>query len=142
MTDRDAPIDSHTTGSHRAEDTFELLSRSSRKSARMNRPQTKVAMLEDIYDLLMQARVKEREIIGDQEKVDVGTRPAESCQCWKRGWVINHDFGKDLAVPQRSVKISEVCHGFRSPRQTQPCTARPRLSILILRDPLPPRSTL
>src|SRR5207302_6578926 len=62
-TARDALIDSHTTGIQRAEDTRNLLSRSNSKSARMKKPQTTVAMLGDIHNLLMRARDKKREVI-------------------------------------------------------------------------------
>src|SRR5271167_3765685 len=51
-THRDAQIDSHTTGIHRAEDTRDVLSRSNKKSVRTKKAHRLAAVLEDIHDPL------------------------------------------------------------------------------------------
>src|SRR5437879_2036255 len=91
-TARDALIDSHTTGIQRAEDTSDLLSRSNSKSARMKNPQTTVAMLGDIYNLLKRARDKKREVIQF-----LTLRQIQSCTT-RPQWLIL--LSRDLSPPR------------------------------------------
>src|SRR5437867_1408426 len=78
-TDRDAAIESHTTGIQRAEDTRDWPSRSNRNSARITAPQRTVAILGGTYNLPMRARDTKCEVSVSQERVDAEAPGSAPC---------------------------------------------------------------